>query len=347
MENRCVAIVMACLGLLLTGSEVRAHEKDACQQEPEGVISLPEDDAAHPYTPASIEWWYWVTHLRAEDGRLFGFVDIVYTALYSAAPGTDIPLQWSDTAIADISEGRYHFPGRAFEMSAAPEVANGFQFDIGDNHIVGGGGRDEIHAIVDDGSKRYEVDLQLVSKKSPVEHMSGPYNFYYSRQRMAARGTITIDGEVLRVRGQSWFDHQFGDQQVTLSTVENWTWIAIQFGDDRELLVLDLIRKDGTKLQFAHLTDRRCNTKRYGPGEFTLTPTGSWTASETCTYPMGWDLKIPAERLALHVQPSIVDQDIYVPGMDHYYEGDAVVTGSARGPVRARAFVELTSFCSN
>lgn len=343
--SRRAATVMFSLALSLMGAKAYAHSKDACEQNLDDVISLPADDAAHPYTPASMEWWYWVTHLRAEDGRLFGFVDIVYTTLNSAAPDTIVPLQWSDTAVADISEGKYHFPGRAFEMSPVVEVPNGFEFDIGDNHIVGGNGRDKVHAIVDDGTKRYVVDLQLVAEKAPVEQMSGPYNFYYSRERMGARGTITIDGEILRVRGQTWFDHQFGDQLVTLSTVQNWTWVAIQFDDDRELIVLDLNRQDGAKLQFANLTDQRCNTNHYGPGEFTLTPTGSWSASPTCTYPMGWDLTIKAEHLALHVQPSILDQDLYVPGMDHYYEGDAVVTGFAKGPVTARAFVELTAFC--
>jgi predicted secreted hydrolase len=343
--NRCFAAALVALALCLTGSTAFADARNACEQGLDDAIKLPADDAAHPYTPASMEWWYWVTHLRAEDGRLFGFVDIVYTALYSGAPDTTVPLQWSDTAVADISAGKYHFPGRAFGMSPAPVVANGFAFDIGDNHIVGGDGRDRIHATVDDGTKRYVVDLQLLAQKAPVEQMSGPYNFYYSRERMEARGTITIDGKVLRVRGDTWFDHQFGDQLVTLSTVQNWTWIAIQFDDDRELIVLDLNRQDGTKMQFANLTDKRCQTSHYGPGEFTLTPTGSWTASATCTYPMGWDLRIPAEHLALHVQPSILDQDLYVPGMDHYYEGDAVVTGFAKGPVRARAFVELTAFC--
>jgi predicted secreted hydrolase len=329
--------------VLANGSQEPHHGN--CTKPLTGLINLPVDDAVHPYTPASLEWWYWTSHLETDEGRRFGFLDIVYTSLFELTPGSVAPLQWSDTTISDVAEGKYHFPGRAFLPEAAAVIPSGFKFDIGQNRVVGGKGHDEIHAIVDDGARRYDVDLTLESEKAPVMHMAGGYIFDYARTRMATRGHITVDGHRYEVHGFTYFDHEWGDQLYVMATVQNWTWISIQLEDERELVVLVLNRKDGTQMAWADLTDAHCKTTRYEPGEFTLTATGSWQQSSSCEYPMGWEVSIPGAGLQLKVTPSILDQDIYVPGMDHYYEGEAAVRGWDHGPIRGRAVVELTAFC--
>ena len=316
-----------------------------CAKQLSGLINLPADDTVHPYTPASIEWWYWTSHLEAEDGRRFGFLNIVYTSLYEVAPGSVGPLQWSDTTISDISEGKYHFPGRVFLPEPAVTVPNGFEFDIGQNHVAGGDGHDVVHTVVDDGTKRYVVDLELNSEKAPVQHMAGGYIYEYGRTRMDTRGTITINGEKLKVHGHSYFDHEYGDQLYVMATVKDWTWISVLLDNDSELVLLVLNHKDGTKIAWADLTDAQCRTTRYNPGEFTLAATGTWAQSDTCRYPMGWTISIPRASVYLQVASSIVDQDIFVPGMDHYYEGEATVSGWDHGPVDGHAVVELTAFC--
>jgi predicted secreted hydrolase len=316
-----------------------------CSKPLTGLINLPADDAVHPYTPASFEWWYWTSHLETDEGQKFGFLDVVYTGLFEFVPGIPAPLQWSDTTISDLTEGKYHFPGRAYLPEPATVIQGGFKFDIGQNSVVGGNGRDEIHAIVDDGARRYEVDLQLKSEKAPVQHMAGGYIFDYARTRMATQGSITVDGKRHNVHGYTYFDHEWGDQLYVMATVQDWTWISMQLEDDRELVVLVLNHQDGTQMAWADLTDAHCKTTRYEPGEFTLTTTGTWQQSSTCQYPMGWQIAIPRAGMTLNVTSSIVDQDIYVPGMDHYYEGEAVVRGWDHGPVRGRAVVELTAFC--
>lgn len=317
----------------------------SCAKQLRGPISLPADDAVHVYTPASFEWWYWTSHLEAEDGRKFGFLDIVYTGLYEASPGMVGPLQWSDTTISDVSEGKYHFPGRAYLPEPAIKVSNGYSFSIGENNVVGGDGHDVIHAVVNDGLKEYVVDLKLESEKAPVQHMAGGYIFDYARTRMATQGTIAIDGKVLHVHGSTYFDHEYGDQLYVMATVKDWTWISVQLDDDSELVVLVLNRLDGTQMAWADLTDEHCKTTRFDSSEFALQAVGTWQQSSVCTYPMGWNISIPRAAINLNVKSSIVDQDIYVPGMDHYYEGEATVTGSYRGPTSGRAVVELTAFC--
>jgi predicted secreted hydrolase len=344
-----VAAAIFSLNITTSPSSVLAHEQAEphgnCGKQLSGLINLPADDAVHAYTPASFEWWYWTSHLEAEDGSKFGFLDIVYTGLYEAAPGTTVPLQWSDTTISDIREGKYHFPGRAFLPEPAVTVPNGFKFNIGENNVVGGDGLDVIHAVVDDGAKRYLVDLEMKSEKAPVQHMAGGYIYDYARTRMDTRGTITVNGKKLKVHGHTYFDHEYGDQLYVMATVKDWTWISVQLDNDSELVVLVLNRQDGTKMAWADLTDAHCKTTRYNPDEFALATTGTWEPSDICRYPMGWTISIPRASIYLQVTSSIIDQDIFVPGMDHYYEGEAAVNGWDHGPVSGRAVVELTAFC--
>jgi len=89
----------------------------------------------------------------------------------------------------------------------------------------------------------------------------------------------------------------------------------------------------GSSMEYVNVTDAQCRVQRFGPGEFTLTPTGTWSPSATSEYPMGWKLSIPRERIELRVTPAVLDQDILVPGLDHYYEGESIITGFANGPV--------------
>lgn len=56
---------------------------------------------------------------------------------------------------------------------------------------------------------------------------------------------------------------------------------------------------------------------------------------------MGWNIRIPAAGLDLRVDPFFESQDIFVPGQDHYWEGDAVVSGTSSG----RAYAELYGYC--
>jgi predicted secreted hydrolase len=58
---------------------------------------------------------------------------------------------------------------------------------------------------------------------------------------------------------------------------------------------------------------------------------------------MNWEVKVPSKKLDLFVRPVFEAQDILVPAMDHYYEGDSKVSGTAKG----KAYVELYGFCGH
>jgi hypothetical protein len=310
-----------------------------CEDRLAGPINLPADDSVHSFSEYSDEWYYYSSHLITDEGREFGFAQIVYTLL---DPGSGLPVQFVDSTVTDLRANAYHFGGRQYSLDAPTVVPSGFDFQIGSERVRGGGGHDVVHSVVDDGHATYVVDLELDSVKMPVVHLADGYVNYYSRERMRATGTISVDGKVHRVHGSTWFDHQFGPQKIELSTVQNWTWIAAQLTQGRELLALVVNRQDGTQLMIGSYTDENCNTTQLGTGDFTVAALGSWAPSASCVYPSGWKVGVPSKGLDLEVQPVVANQDIVVPGQDHYYEGDSRVRGSARG----RAYVELFGFCA-
>ena len=60
------------------------------------------------------------------------------------------------------------------------------------------------------------------------DYACGGYTYYYSRPRMAATGTLTLDGTALEVSGTMWFDRQFGDLNAVVH--RGWQWFAIEHG---------------------------------------------------------------------------------------------------------------------
>jgi predicted secreted hydrolase len=311
----------------------------SCPQGLSGPINLPQDDAAHAYSAYSDEWWYYSSHLETDDGLQFGFAQIFYTLL---DPSSSSPIQYEDAVVADEAKGTFHFGGRQFNLSPVTILPNAFSLAVGTDTAQGGDGHDVVHSEVSDGTSTYVIDLTLTSEKTPVLHLADGYVMYYSRERMRAEGTIVIDGTKHYVHGTTWFDHQFGPQLVELSTVQNWTWIAVQLSGRRELLALVVNKQDGTQEFIGSYTDADCGTTQLGAGDFVQTTLGSWAASPTCTYPFGWRVQVPSKGLDLKVVPVIQNQDIWVPGLDHYYEGTSSVTGSDEG----KAYVELFGFCA-
>src|SRR6266550_7645218 len=90
-------------------------------------ISLPGDDAPHDRLT---EWWYYTGHLRAADGRHFGFEDVVFRAERGSFPVT-----WaSHVAITDETGDRFLYAQRTEigpQVNARPAATPGFAFAIG------------------------------------------------------------------------------------------------------------------------------------------------------------------------------------------------------------------------
>jgi len=307
-----------------------------------GPIELPADDAF--LTDEKVQWWYWTGHLKTEDGREFGF-ETVFFAFNSFIIMRD---QLTQFAITDIKNNKFHF--KEYLHFGLPKVIeNGFELSAGPNNnvvAIGGNGSDSIHGEVDN----FTLDLNIKATKQPVLHYAGGphpfgyggYTYYYSREHMAAEGTIYIDGKEHKVSGTVWFDRQYGD--LYQSIMKGWQWFAIELEDNHQIMLYDFLGKANYQERFGSITDPKGKTTVLGPEDFKVKKIGEWKSPHTgCTYPMGWEVFIGTKKYM--VTPQVVDQelraehDIWIG--PEYWEGSNAVSGDSNG----RAYVELNGFC--
>ncbi|MBI5508120.1 MAG: carotenoid 1,2-hydratase [Deltaproteobacteria bacterium] len=301
---------------------------------PAGVrVSLPADDAPHF---SDIEWWYWTGHLQTETGRQFGFQLVYFLAQYGGF--------WAHAvhqALTDVQAGAFHFADDA-GANRPQTVSTGYLLAMPLASAQGGDGFDVLHSSVDG----LVLDLELGAVKAPVyqygvgyvDYPFGGNTYYYSRERMDATGTLTIGQDKLKVTGDAWFDHQWG--QLSDARAMGWDWFALSLDDDREIMVF-IIRSTPVMVGGSY-TDAGCQTQPIQEGDVSITATGAWVSPHTGrTYPSGWDIQVLG--MQFHVEPLLDDQELNVsvppPGVA-YWEGACAVTGDATG----KAYVELTGY---
>jgi len=368
-------VVAACSGPILANPPLVPSVPEtppptpAAPTDPQPLV-FPRDDAPHHRLT---EWWYYTGHLESDDGRSFGFEAVVFRAERGLAPVT-----WaSHLALTDESGGRFIYGQRAVigpsvdrgrtDSNGSPA---GFALAVGGFDPSGAvrepwilsrsGESDQIHAALapDEatGGGPVALDLALASSGDVVAHggigwidfgLAGS-SYYYSRPRMAATGSITLDGQVLLVRGTVWFDHQWGDF-VSVGG-GGWDWFAVNLDDGTDLTISLVRAPDGTyPLVYGTLVldgvvrglDRTELTVEADPAR-------TWTSPGTgSTYPAGWTVRIPGAGLVIGLEPTVADQELDTRATTGvvYWEGSQRVTATRDGrSVGGKAYVELTGY---
>ena len=97
------------------------------------------------------------------------------------------------------------------------------------------------------GTTSIALDLQLVSTVPHVVHgdrgldakgaAAGNASYYYSIPRLAADGSVTIEGETFAVTGLAWLDREWSTSALEPGVV-GWDWFALHLVGRRQLDVL-------------------------------------------------------------------------------------------------------------
>jgi predicted secreted hydrolase len=244
------------------------------------------------------------------------------------------------TALTDIEAKAFHHAVYQ-PLTDVTKVDNGFQLSQANQHIACGGGHDTLHG---EGSG-FSFDVDLNDAKRPtlqdgsgyLAYSFGGYTYYYSREHMAATGTVVVGGKSFPVTGTGWFDHQYGD--LTNIVSYGWDWFAIQLDDNRELMLFWVHQGSNSVAVGASLTDANCVTTELGANDIEEQSLGSWKSPHTgCTYPSGWHVRVL--DMEFDILPDVADQELST-AVPIYWEGASTVTGSATG----RAYVELSGYC--
>lgn len=342
--------------------------------DPQPIV-FPRDDGPHDRLT---EWWYYTGHLRAADGRRFGFEAVVFRAERGG-----FPVSWaSHLALTDEAGDRFLYGQRSeigAQVDRSPRAADGTPtgfalaitgFDPAapespgrEPWILGGSdGQDVVRAALSPDESvtaggSFGLALELATEKPPVLHGEIGWidfgdaggSYYYSRTRMTAVGTLDLDGEELTVEGTAWFDHQWGDF-ISVGG-GGWDWFAVNLADGTDLTISLVRDADGTyALVYGTLVDTSGGARTLAPDDLQIIvdPNRTWTSPTTgATYPAGWTIRIPGERLVIDLEPTVAAQELdtrRTTGVS-YWEGSQVVTATRDGlPVAGEAYVELTGY---
>jgi predicted secreted hydrolase len=228
--------------------------------------------------------------------------------------------------------------------------------------MSGGGGHDHLTAEAAarevTGSGRgtaFAIDLALTARKPPALHDHdgwvdfgpGAASYYYSRTRLAASGSLEVDGRSMKVDGLAWFDHQWGD---FIAVGRGWDWFAVELADGVDV-TLSVVRGApglGGPIVYGTVVGADGTTTHLGSGAFSVENTAQWRSPATgIDYPAGWRITIPGERLVIDLSPTVAEQELDTRPTSGvtYWEGSQRVTATRDGRlVKGEAYVELTGY---
>lgn len=332
-------------------------------------FEFPRDHASHP--DYKIEWWYYTGNVKAADGRRFGYQVTFFRVGVDHTPSN--PSRWAvrdlhmtHLAVSDVAGRRYRFseklsrsgPGLAGAKTDEYYVWNDdWTATLSGSREPGAGHRQQ-HVLKAAGNNS-AIDLVLGEGKPPAINgingisqkgaQAGNASHYYSMTRMPTTGTITIDGEQVRVTGDSWMDHEFGTSFLEPEQ-RGWDWFAIQLSDGRELMLYQLRRADGSRdpRSSGTLVDRSGRTTHLADADFTLTEgRAQFKSKNGAVYPIEWVVAIPSQRIDLKVTTPLPDQELSLLSSTGiaYWEGMIDVAGTAGGTaVSGSGYLEMTGY---
>lgn len=357
------------VALSISGSPTEPHAADSefPQAIAPRVFEFPRDHANHP--EYKTEWWYVTGVLETADGELFGYQATWFRsamtprkAVRPSNLGTR-DLFFFHGALSDVNERKFHF-----DQAVSRGVSNwaGSRNDALDVFLF----RNTLESR-DDGSyhlrcriKGRALDLvlsperpALLHGKTPGLSQKGPRpgqaSYYYSQTRMRTSGTIQLqgdgDGEVLEVKGHSWFDHEFGSNQLGEDQV-GWDWFSVALDDGSDVMLYLLRKNDGAVEPTSAGTLRRGDGQRVhlDREEFSIEVLDHWTGPESGgRYPSRWRLRVPRFEIDLEARPLIDNQELHTAGTTGvtYWEGLCEFRGKhGSREVSGRGYVELVGY---
>jgi len=325
------------------------------------TFRFPPDHAAHDAYQS--EWWYYTGHLKAADGRLYGY-ELTFFRV-GLRPGATVRARgqsdWRGNqfflahfAVTDILRHRFVY----CEQSAREALGAGFASER-TLHVRTNAwelrGTDPMHLRAQQGGDG--IDVVAVPLKQPAIHgrngisrkaaCGSCASHYYSITRLRTSGTLTVAGERLRVAGTSWMDHEFGSDELQRDQA-GWDWFSLQLNDGRDVMFYRLRQKDGTVTaqSSGSLIDKRGRVRYLPLNTVRVDASGTWTSPHTGgTYPSGWTMNIPSAAIDVELLPLLADQELAnEQGGISYWEGAVEVRDRRTGAHIGNAYVELTGY---
>ena len=314
-------------------------------------LSFPADHLAHD--DFRQEWWYLTANLTTETGKPLGLQWTQFRiALSPQVPQS--PSKWASNQLymahSAVTTAKQHKAEERWSRGQAQLAgvsSNPLTIQL-DNWRWQSQDNDLFPATLDVTGDDFSYSLNLTTSASYQRQGDKGYSvksadgsvasYYYSQPFISVAGTVTLDGERLKVSGNAWLDREWSSQFLNKHQ-QGWDWFAIRL-DDGSALMLFQLRGIGkrenafysARRMFADGSGRNINSNML-PGAIEMRPT-DWQGN----YPVAWQISIPSEQLELTIQP--LNRNSSMPLAITYWEGPISVQGSHNG----LGYMELTGY---
>jgi predicted secreted hydrolase len=314
------------------------------------ALSFPADHGPHP--EFRIEWWYVTANLVDANGTAYG---AQWTLFRNAMhPGTQRQ-GWANQQIwmghAAVTRADAHRYSETFarggvgqaDVEIAPFRAwiDAWQMrgreTMGNDTLspleLGAAGTDFAYAL------RLEADHALVLQGDAgysAKSEQGQASYYYSQPYFKATGSITIDERPVDVTGQAWMDREWSSQPLA-SDQTGWDWLSLHFDHGEKLMLFRLRRTDGSPFISGKWFAPEGTYRQITSAEIAMTPKAV-TEIAGRYIPTGWDIAIPALKLAVSCTP--LNAKSWMGTRFPYWEGPIRSAGSHNGV----GYLEMTGY---
>ena len=321
-------------------------------------LAFPADHG--PHRDVQLEWWYFTGNVADASGRPFGFqLTFFRTGLVPHSASRSSAWAATETYMAHCAisdprgvgfQARERFARGALGLGEAR--GDPWRVAVEDwSAAATDPGMSPLRLTARDGD--LGLDLVLRTKKPLVLHGDRGYSRkgldpgnasqYVAFTRWDVEGTLESAGQLHRVRGLAWMDHEWSTSVLDDGLV-GWDWFSLQLDDGRDVMIYTLRQSDGRPGPYSHaaVIDQVGTPTVLAFRDVRAEVRDWWTSPHTgVRYPAAWDLTLPGAEEILQVRPLQPDQELRLAVT--YYEGAVVVTASDGTP-RGRGYVELVGY---
>jgi len=327
---------------------------------------FPKDHGSHP--DFRTEWWYFTGNLTADSGGRFGYQltffrqGILLRAKDPSHPWSVRDLYLAHFTLTDVSAGQFWYAERLSRKGPGLARADEQGMDVSLLKWMAKmeGRRIRLKARHEDMELFLELSPRKpivfhgqngLSKKGPNE---GQASYYFSYTDLETKGLIKTpqSGSPIQVKGTSWFDHEFGSNQLSPNQV-GWDWFSLHISDGRDLMIYFLRRKDGSvePSSSGTLAARTGEAKHLKLSDINIEVLAHWKSPKSGgEYPSRWSIQVPSARLKIDIASLVPSQELITEGSTGvvYWEGAVAGEGTSAGKaVACEGYVELTGYAGS
>lgn len=328
--------------------------------------NFPRDHGSHP--DFRTEWWYFTGNLRDGSDKRFGYQLTFFrqgVTLRAAAPENPWSIRdlyLAHFALTDVSGNKFWYAERLSRRGPGLAGASELGMDL---WLLNWSAKMQGNVIrLNARHKDMELALALTPRKPIIFHgekglsrkglAEGQASYYFSYTDLAVRGSIKtpVSQKPFDVRGTSWFDHEFGSNQLASNQV-GWDWFSLHLSDGHDLMIYFMRRSDGSvePTSSGTLVSPLGAARHLLLSDINLQVLDRWKSQRSGgEYPARWRIRIASASIDLVVSPLILTQELVTEGSTRITYWEGAVSGSGRSghkEVTCEGYVEMTGYAGS